>query len=173
MESADRDGMTRLSSDVKFILVSVILTAIMGAKTISSIVKEDEGLVQESSFSRKVASLSEDVVKPMKTKEATRLRSYLLSLNLDCSKSESAAVNVSSPYVQLTGKKCGVEAKAKKISIINKSNGFTASIFFPKSGEYQTDLIQLQNGPNKILIEYVNSSGQSFRQELNVLSNSI
>lgn len=69
---------------------------------------------------------------------------------------------VSGSYIQLKGKNCN-----KNIRIQNKTNGYQASYFEAGQGQYKTDLIQLDEGENKILLEYENSRGQ--KREMLVL----
>ncbi|MNL75426.1 hypothetical protein D3C87_2012290 [compost metagenome] len=62
---------------------------------------------------------------------------------------------------------------SENVEIINRSNGYTASIFDSGKNKYQTDLIQLVQGENEITVRYQDASGKTQEEVLKVLSSQI
>ena len=60
------------------------------------------------------------------------------------------------PFVRMVGEICHPQGighkKPEKISVINTSNGYSATVFDLKGLKYVTDLIRLSRGENKIKI---------------------
>jgi hypothetical protein len=97
------------------------------------------------------------------------------SINFDfkCAAAKVTEFKIQGAYVQLKGHDCGKGSETPKLSITNKTNGFTASVFFLNGKEYQTDLIQLKEGENQIQIHYQNPAGQQEEHVLKVKSGTI
>lgn len=93
--------------------------------------------------------------------------------DLSCTKKSVSELTVSGPYVQFQGRNCLKNFKSGDVEIVNKSNGYTASIFASGSDKYQTDLIQLQQGENEIAIRYRESSGKPVEVVVRVRSSKI
>lgn len=92
-----------------------------------------------------------------------------LSVDLNCGKIKVSGLKVKSQWAQLKGRMC----KSKKIAVVeitNLNNGFTASIFDLGPQEYQTDLIQLEKGTNKIRVRVVSPNGPVQEQTLEIES---
>lgn len=87
--------------------------------------------------------------------------SQLAKYDLSCAKKMHEAMDVPGEFVQFTGKSCLRDVKASNLEILNKSNGYSASIFYKGGEVYQTDLIQLQKGNNQIVIRYRDHSGKT------------
>lgn len=122
-----------------------------------------QGLTPE----RNPASLPPASVKPAK------MHSHFQHMDLNCAKTQYPPVRVAGAFLQLQGKNCGPSLKDGDVEIINRSNGFTASVFPKGVNQYQTDLIQLKEGDNEIVIRYRRSTGQSVEETLRVTSASI
>ena len=91
-------------------------------------------------------------------------------MDLNCSKKGAFKVSVRGNFVQFQGKSCVKGFNEGQVEIVNKSNGYTASIFPRGTDKYQTDLIQLQNGDNEIAIRYRERSGKSVEEVVHVTS---
>lgn len=97
----------------------------------------------------------------------------LTKFDVSCAKKALAPLAVDGGYVQFEGKNCLRGLKVGDLEIINKSNGYTASIFLRGTDKYQTDLIQLKKGDNEITIRYRERSGRAVEEVLLVHSNQI
>ncbi|UXR64964.1 hypothetical protein EZJ49_01705 [Bdellovibrio bacteriovorus] len=96
--------------------------------------------------------------------------SHLAQLDLRCAKKAQSPLRVEGSYVQFEGKNC---LRDKTLEIVNKSNGYTASVFLKGTDKYQTDLIQLQKGDNEITIRYHDGPGKAVEEVVQVHSNQI
>lgn len=68
--------------------------------------------------------------------------------------------------VRLTGSSCKLE------SLVNKTNGFTASLFVGSEKKWSTDFIYLSEGDNDLKIEYFDSKGQLKERSIKILGRS-
>lgn len=162
----------RQSSDTHFLLITLVLVLLLGIPTFHTLTAEEEmpEMVAASMGSagleigqRGPASI------PAKSKEmASSLVSPVTSYDLSCSKKALQKISVNGSYVQLQGKNCLKSLSSGDIEIINKSNGYTASIFNSGSNQYQTDLIQLRGGDNEIAIRYRERSGKPVEEIIHV-----
>lgn len=159
----------------KFLATTAVLVAMMGVPTLASLtgspVEESphRALLAPKQRTRSPASLPglSTVKKPLvitDTKnEIGNVVGDASSIHFDlrCAKAMAHDFHVDGAYVQMRGKDCSKGNEPAKINVVNKTNGFTASVFMLDSKEYQTDLIQLKDGDNQISVQYENSSGQS------------
>lgn len=124
-------------------------------------------LLSTESTGRQVAGISASrqpsSIGPVKVSPApTAWTEALVQWNLDCGAQTLNAKDavVKSGFLRLKGRHCGGEFKPERLRITNESNGSTA-VIFPKNGrEFETDLIQLQDGANRIRIQYGTQSEQ-------------
>lgn len=96
----------------------------------------------------------------------------LTLIELNCGRKLASEMRINSPWAQIKGRFCK-PGRGKLVEITNESNGFTASVFDLGQDEYKTDLIQLQNGSNKILIRHQTQDGLSEEQTVFVDSTHI
>lgn len=154
------------------ILIAALLVVVMAFPTYQTLAQND-GLAKadqnpaESEMGRQPAS-----VPPMALKEK-KPRVHFQTVDLKCAKKIPTASVVVGGYVQFQGKNCLTNLGDGDIEIINKTNGFTASVFLHGSDKYQTDLIQLQQGDNEIVIRYREGSGKTVEETVHVRSSSI
>jgi hypothetical protein len=93
-----------------------------------------------------------------------------VSFDLNCKLNKKmAGLKVRGNWTQLKGRVCGGD-KLKLIEITNLNNGFTASVFSSGSQQYQTDLIQLEQGDNKIRVRITPVKGVAEEQTVIVSS---
>lgn len=80
--------------------------------------------------------------------------------------------NIQGAFFQLKLSRCGGLSKKQnsEVVILNLTNGFTASVFSLSTGELQTDLIQLQEGSNEILIKHFVPDGTLREEKISVSS---
>lgn len=104
---------------------------------------------------------------------AQDLKSHL-KVDLNCGLNKKPELKVKGPWAQLKGRMCKPKKSDKVVvEITNMNNGFTASVFDLGVQEYQTDLIQLDQGSNKIRVRFVSPRGAVEEQTLVIESNYI
>ncbi|UOE99976.1 hypothetical protein [Bdellovibrio reynosensis] len=164
----------RPPTDTHFILLTLALVLVMAVPTFNTLVsneeisEEDVLMVSTTLASRTPASVP--AVAPMKVESAL---SNLTAFDLSCPKPGLEAISVTGSFVQFQGKNCLKNYKDGDVEIVNKSNGYTASVFSRGINKYQTDLIQLQKGENEIAIRYREGSGKAVEQIIRVRSSQI
>ena len=121
----------------------------------------------EKSNSRSPAAIPSESQMPL-TELNTRL-----ALDLNCGISKKlAAAQVRGQWAQLKGRVCG-NKKLKLVEITNLNNGFTASVFEVGTQDYQTDLIQLDQGANKIRVKMTPQKGSIVEETVIINSHPI
>lgn len=164
------------STDQKFIFVTSLLVFLMGAQTLHSLATDD--LSSLSSSQVQLSSRQPASVKPVFQDSAgvDKLANQVhqeLAIDFNCQKNLTKNVSVHTRLVQFRGQGCLKSFDHGRLTIINQSNGYTASIFQINGGQYETDMIQLNEGENKIMIQYLEPSGHKIEQELSVVSTHI
>jgi hypothetical protein len=171
----------------KFLAVTAFLVGTVGVPTLASLLASEEGPKQMVTILRpneqkirQPASLPQlgspkknVVILDTKKELGNLLSNNLISYDFSCAKTKTTDFKVDGAFLQLRGKDCKKNSQSPKLSITNKSNGFTASVFLLSAKEYQTDLIQLREGDNQISIEYKMPSGQVEEHILNVKASAI
>lgn len=162
--------MKSFSNDLRLLIVSSVLVALLGVQTVADIVSEDRAAapptVAEASVGpRTPASLPKPEEKP----QARAWREPLVEWN--CSDKESPKpFAVQGRQLRLKGKGCGKELKAESFSIVNETNGFTASVFEKGKTNYETDLIPLREGRNRLRVQYWTSPSHKIETVFDVTS---
>ncbi len=96
-----------------------------------------------------------------------------LALDLNCNLNHKmAGLKVMGQWAQLKGRVCE-NKKLKLVEITNLNNGFTASVFEVGTQNYQTDLIQLVQGANKIRVKITPEKGSVVEQTVIINSQPI
>lgn len=155
-------------SDNQLIFVTFILVVLMAFPTFQTLAQNEgpsDGVLPRSPASVPVLATAWDVKKETEQRFA--------HLDLNCASKPAVSADIVGDVVQLQGKNCITDFKDGDVEIVNKSNGFTASIFDSGMGKYQTDLIQLQQGENEIAIRYRQKTGKVTEHVLRVRSSSI
>lgn len=163
----------RQPSDIQFIAVTLVLVLLLGARTFYSLTEEEEVSVAPAVASQSVLASNKRTPASVPQGNATSLKSALeqfTAMDLNCAKKGAVKVSVRGSFVQFQGKSCVKGFNEGQVEIVNKSNGYTASIFPRGTDKYQTDLIQLQNGDNEIAIRYRERSGKSVEEVVHVTS---
>lgn len=159
------------SDETKFLIVSFIVVVLLGIKTVASLI-EDPQFDSKSSKSRQPTSVTK-IEPELEGEKNLPANPVAASFNFNCLKTGQKEVSVKGTYLQIRGKDCAKAGKSDQLSIVNKSNGYTAAVFQTGREEFQTDLIQLVDGQNQILIEFQNSSGKKFQHEVVVMASHI
>lgn len=188
-KSAEYSSMSIKNTEWKFLVTTAFLVATIAVPTLASLMTPDENTPQTTMVlrptelkSRQPASLpalvghapkKSVVIQDTKKELNNLLSNNLISFDFSCGKTKATDFKVEGGYLQLKGKDCNKGAQSPKLSITNKSNGFTASVFMLNDKEYQTDLIQLEEGENQISIQYQTPSGQIEEHLLKVKAGAI
>lgn len=166
----------RAASEFQFIAITFILVVLLGARTFASLTEADMSVNEDVQFAMAVkpsertpASVPPTTVAPQKIGSSLHQSA---DLDLNCNKKKDNTLSVHTGYVQFKGKSCLRGGAVGSIQIVNKSNGYTASVFDRGSDKYQTDLIQLQPGDNEISIRY-ELSGRPVEEIIRVSSTKI
>ncbi len=159
------------SAETKFLIVSFIAVILLGIKTVASIVEDPQ--VDSKAFNRRQPSSVTKSEREIDLEKNLSASPVTASFHFNCLKNLQKEVTVKGSYLQIRGKDCTKAGQGDQLSIVNKSNGYTAAVFKTGRDEFQTDLIQLIDGQNQILIQFQNSSGKKFQHEVVVKSSHI
>jgi hypothetical protein len=128
-----------------------------------SIVKEPTATTESSQAlvapSRGLASV-ENVVPESKT-------IGLSDVVIDCSK-KTEALEVSSKRVRFLGKNCDLKSQ-QDVSLVNNSNGFSASFIFNLRESFTTDFVDVKAGENNFIFSAQTNSGKRIEDSFKIL----
>lgn len=154
-------------SESFFLFLTFVVVLLMGAPTVWSLTSQVDIADIEEPVSAVEASRGPASVPP----SPRGIKSLQLTqLDLHCSGKGDRAFVVKGGFVQFRGKNCLKHFDVEKLEIVNKSNGYTASVFVSGVNQYQTDLIQLRSGENEITVRYQEPSGKAVEEVLKVSS---
>ncbi len=161
-------------TDVQFLVVTMLVVLALGAKTFASLTEPDELQLPSVATNDAGLGVSRTPSSVGPAKEAKPRWDRFAHHDLNCHKKiEKPVVAINGNFVQLQGKHCLKGFKFSELDIVNRQNGFAASIFESGSDQYQTDLIQLEQGDNEIVIRYRENSGALVEEVVKVRSNRI
>ncbi|HMN68826.1 MAG TPA: hypothetical protein PKC28_09845 [Bdellovibrionales bacterium] len=92
------------------------------------------------------------------TKVAAPVRMDVLPLSCWDQPEHGKTQSVGARWVRLTGKACGKEHSGG-FTVLNRSNGYVATVFAARPGDLTTDFIPLEAGGNEIEIRYESTPG--------------
>ena len=174
---ADGQSMRRTPTDSQFIIITLLLVSLLGVRTAYSLIDEEEladGVAVVNPIEgtggmpgRAPASI------PSKLIQAKPSLHSMKTMDLSCTENPESAFKVTGQFIQFKGKNCLKNFKQDHMQIVNKSNGYTASIFPFGKGQYQTDMIQLMSGENEITIRYDTPTGAKFEKTIKVTAPTI
>lgn len=164
--------MKKIAPDNRILLITTALVAVIGAQTVGDLVRAEGGETPTVSAPteeapRAPASLAHTEVKP----PAPQWREPMVEWN--CTSEVQPSMAVRGNYLRFKGKGCGQKFNVDQLMIVNETNGFTASVFAKGSERYETDLIQLREGVNRIRIQYLNSAKKKKEVVFDVQSSAI
>ncbi len=146
----------------RFLLITSFLVALIGAPAVYSVVKEPQSL---ESLAKKQTSTSQDrspaSVKPIVSESSQKnaIKSRSVVLDYSCAH-EKSSKEVDGTLLRLRGKGCK-NSQWKNVSVVNQTNGFTATVVVLKDNQFTTDYIDLQEGDNQIAIKGTDENGKS------------
>jgi hypothetical protein len=154
---------------VRLIAFTVVALSIVNAYSFvrlysATYLVADRAPLQKSN--RQPASIPQTTATPMASSDSR------LSLDLNCSGKKQRPLKISGQWALLRGRVCQFE-NFKAVEIVNLQNGFTASVFNIGVQQYQTDLIQLDQGTNKVRVRLIPLKGSIEEQTFVIESNPI
>jgi hypothetical protein len=152
-----------------FFFVTLALVVLMGFPVVMSIsAARPENLAPAEALPRS-ESRQPSSLGPSIADEAPAIEGKGLRVALPCTKdAEPAPLTTALKAVRLDGHTCQT-ARAVATSILNKTNGFAATIFPGKSDRFTTDYIELEPGENQIVIQVADADGLPQQWELTVI----
>jgi len=96
----------------------------------------------------------------------------LATLSTNCNESQSFATQANK--IRLTGTLCGInnsgdDNNLKKTTLKNSTTTYEATVFAsPSNSKFSTEYIQLNQGENKLHLEFLYSDGNRFSQDLTI-----
>jgi hypothetical protein len=157
----------KAQAEFRFLLIMLVLVALLGVPTFISLTQAPPleaqaiQLNQVNNETRTPASLSFDSNQIM---TAPSQKSSTSLLNLDC-KRKNLKKEVDSSYVRLMGSPC---KNTDGLEIVNKSNGFSASVIFIRGRNFTTDFIDLSEGENNLEITETQDNGTKISRNFTV-----
>ncbi|MGZ6470608.1 MAG: hypothetical protein ACXWRZ_05580 [Bdellovibrio sp.] len=153
--------------------MTLVFVLLMGAMTFYSLLEKEETIIaQVNKQSAQIDRNPSSVAKTSAVKVPSSL-SQFAEHDLNCGKTTQKKQIVAGSFVQFQGKNCLKNYKDGDVEILNKSNGYTASTLTHGADKYQTDLIQLKNGENEIVIRYHEGSEKTVEEIIFVHSTQI
>lgn len=143
--------MKSLSNDVRFLVLATALVALLGVQTFADLIRDDIP-------PRDVATASVGPRGPASTPKIVEVPAALAwrepLVEWACDQAAPKPFAIQGRHLQLKGKACGTDFKMERLTIVNETNGFTASVFEKSKSNFETDLIQLREGSNRVRVTY-------------------
>jgi hypothetical protein len=172
-----RQTSQRNKADAQFLLIAGMLVILLGVPTVYSLIKEptenSSVVVHSASNSgRRPASYELDmedgfnvsIKKDPNFKEDLQARGPAL-VEFNCAKKDIQK-EVDSGHIRITGSPC---KPTDKLTVLNKSNGFSASVIFTKNQKFTTDFIDLKEGENSFEITTIAKDGSQQTRYMKVM----
>lgn len=159
----------RAKLESQFLSITGLLVALIGGPAFLSILKEplaQKVVARTVDSSRAPASFQSEAA-PLfvanSNEEKTQVTS-LSTLKLNC---EDGLIKkeVDSNFIRLKGELCQNE---QEMSILNRSNGFSASLFLGKNKKFTTDFIDLKEGENLLELTSIKQDGTKVLKSIHV-----
>lgn len=158
-------------SEKRFLLLTFILTVLIGGPAVLSVLREPIQpkyiISGQANSDRAPANVSTETqareVSGAHSPNAIKAKS--VTVELDCEGDEQTQ-QTDGTLMRIKGD-CWKE-NYKNLSVINKTNGFTASIVDLKSKGFTTDFIDLKEGSNVLEVSGVDLQGKAFQKNLKI-----
>ncbi len=164
--------MRRLAQDSRWILLTALVTGLLGLQVTQDLLADDVGPVKAISASlvapikgRSPASLSTQfhVAAPLVGHES------LVKWNCR-EKTFPGKLNVDGTEFRFRADGCGKDMAAESVIITNETNGFTATVFATGDRGFETDLIQLNTGENHLRLKATSGKMPAKERQWSVFS---
>lgn len=147
----------------KFLLLTLSLIILVGAPAVYSMIQEPAGIRHENVFPGRAPASVSNSKHAVKPASRNAIKAKAVTLDFDCKKKSKKDLEPETDgnLLRLKSDFC-LNDKWKNVSIVNETNGFTATVIFIKQG-FTTDFIELNEGENKVAISGVDEKGQAIQ----------
>ena len=162
-------------SEAKFIILFFIgLTAVTVLSYVDLFSDKKTSLKSLENLNHEIVSVQPSLVRAPASVEPNTDSFTTLSKDFLCKNKAHTLLQdkVSKHMVMINFKICKELKSVSEIIIENQSNGFKAQIFKLEANNYKTDYIQLNEGLNKLKLEFILKDGQKLAESLEILSGS-
>jgi hypothetical protein len=156
----------------KYLLLTLSIIFLVGTPALFSMIQEPSAKrdIASSSSGRSPASVEKKNPVSSEPTGRNQIKAKSVTMDYHCEKAEaedsSYEEETDGNLLRLKSDAC-LSDKWKNVSIVNQTNGFTASVIFLKQG-FTTDFIELAEGDNKLAVQGIDQNGQVFEQVLNI-----
>jgi hypothetical protein len=161
-------------SEAKFIIIFFIgLTAVTVLSYVDLFSDKKTSLKSLETMNHEIVSVQPSLERAPASVDP-KTDSFTLSKDFLCKNKAHTLLQdkVSKHMVMINFKICKELKSVSEIIIENQSNGFKAQIFKLEANNYKTDYIQLNEGLNKLKLEFILKDGQKLAESLEILSGS-
>jgi hypothetical protein len=154
-------------NEKRFLTITALLVALLGVPAILSVFREPVAVLKPNTTQRSVASVSAAGSGAVVAVEGGRnqIKAKSVTLNLAC-EGVDADQTIDGTLLRLKYDSCKDEMW-KNISVVNTTNGFTASIIDLKKG-FTTDFMDLKEGENTLEVVAKTDSGAAIHRTFKV-----
>ena len=164
----------RINSQLQMILWTLVAVILTGAGVFASLIQPPQSIVamrtkQQSETKIDVAGDRQPAsVQPQfSALDIDDKGTQAVDFNMPCEGSGRFSRNVA--QVRLTGTSCDKSKSPIETSEIrNVTNGFSATVFYPKATAFTTDYITLASGKNLIRIQHILKSGAKVQRDFTI-----
>lgn len=153
-----------------FLLITLSLIVMLGAPGVYSMIQEPVVAGSKvANSNRAPASEGERasvIVDQSAQKKFVKTKSVTLDFNCKKKSTVENIQEIDGNLLRLRGNSCFNE-KWKNVSIINKTNGFTAAVIFVNQG-FTTDFMDMADGINQVSVTGINEKGQAVEHVLTI-----
>lgn len=149
-------------SDSQFLIVTGLLVVLIGGPTISSLLRDPAPqvpmvTVQSANVNSRAPASVAEVLSDSKGGDTQAKAKNSLVVEFKCD-DIVANQEVSTSQVRIAGASC---KSATRMSVLNKTNGFSASVIFTNNRKFTTDFIDLKEGKNSFeIVAFANDGSQ-------------
>lgn len=145
----------------RFLILTFVVVALVGGPAVYSVMREPALRLQTElkvPVNRKPAQVSHAEISNEVSEQTPRnaIKAKSVTLEMGCQR-ENQTQETDGTLLRLKSD-CWKES-AQKISVINKTNGFTAAVIETKSKGFTTDFIDLKEGDNNLEISGTDGAG--------------
>jgi len=147
-----------------YLLTTMFLIVLIGAPAVYSMIQEPQVAIVKTG-GRAPASAAMRI--PIETEVVRRnsIKAKSVTMEFDCNK-KAWVKETDGNLVRLKTEAC-MNEQWKQVSVVNKTNGFTASVIFVKDG-FTTDFIDLSQGENVLAVSGINEKGRKVEHLLTI-----
>ncbi len=147
-----------------YLLTTMFLIVLIGAPAVYSMIQEPP-LAMLKTGGRAPASAAMRIPIEAEVVRRNSIKAKSVTMDFECNK-KTWAKETDGNLVRLKADAC-MNSQWKQVSVVNKTNGFTASVIFVKDG-FTTDFIDLSQGENVLAVSGINEKGRKVEHLLTI-----